>query len=438
MKKKILYIVHCIDTEGPLNESYQNTIQRVNSAYNLNLKNKYSVYQNLVNHNFCYGDKIDTSLKKMINKKLLKYNKNWRMIDKMLDTCLSKEFRYKKKDDFGQGWIYSWHCLDHIGYKDNPRNKSLGYGKIFNYYKNKLLETNSKEDEINWHFHPIAINNKSISCTSTYAYSYQKFYYILARRIIDDKWFPTVNRQGFNAMRQDSHSLLEQWIPFDFSNQYFEKQNDQIDINDHRFGDWKRSSKSWRGYRPSIHDYQKIGNCKRIIFRCLNIGTRFNNLSEIHIKQAFKEASKTGSAILAFTNHDYRDIIEDIVEIRDKIFKYKSKFPDVKIKFSGANYAAKKILKKKEVKNQIKIKLKIKNNILEIDILNEEIFGNQPFLALKLKNHKYLYDNLDIIKPGKKYRYIFDDQTLEIKNISKIGVGTASINGNFAVKVLTL
>ena len=36
MKK--VYVVHCIDTEGPLNESLKNTFERIKSIYGIRLK----------------------------------------------------------------------------------------------------------------------------------------------------------------------------------------------------------------------------------------------------------------------------------------------------------------------------------------------------------------------------------------------------------------
>ena len=37
-KEKIVYVVHCIDTEGPLNESLKATFERLKHIYHLNFK----------------------------------------------------------------------------------------------------------------------------------------------------------------------------------------------------------------------------------------------------------------------------------------------------------------------------------------------------------------------------------------------------------------
>ena len=38
MKEKKLYIVHCIDTEGPLNETLEATFERIKHIYHIDLK----------------------------------------------------------------------------------------------------------------------------------------------------------------------------------------------------------------------------------------------------------------------------------------------------------------------------------------------------------------------------------------------------------------
>ena len=77
-------------------------------------------------------------------------------------------------------------------------------------------------------------------------------------------------------------------------------------------------------------------------------------------------------------------------------------------------------------------------NRLEIKLIKGEIFGPQPFLAIKTKTGMYFHDNLDVIEPGKTWSFIFDEQTLSIENISKIGVGTAGKYGKSSVSLIEL
>ena len=43
----------------------------------------------------------------------------------MINDMMSKKFRLKYLDSFNNNWKFTWHCLDHVGYKNNPR-KSFG------------------------------------------------------------------------------------------------------------------------------------------------------------------------------------------------------------------------------------------------------------------------------------------------------------------------
>ena len=152
----------------------------------------------------------------------------------------------------------------------------------------------------------------------------------MCRRLIDYNWFPKVNRAGFHAIRQDSSFFLEQWIPFDYSNQATYKQMDeQKDSN--RNGDWRRAPKEWLPYHPSFSDYQSVGNMNRYTTKCLNIGTRFKLLDDDEIEMAFQTAKTNGSAILSFTNHDFRDMSIDINDIYQRIHRIWSDYKDISI-----------------------------------------------------------------------------------------------------------
>lgn len=435
-KDSILYIVHCIDTEGPLYESIPETIKRFNEIYGKKLKptaDNLKKIQNLeINLN---GN--EASAAKCFSPQLLKYNENWEEVDQMLDKILSAKFRESLIDDFGGSWVYSWHCLDHLGFKKNPRKKSIGYGRIYKHYQKKLNETKSIRDEINWHFHPLSIKREPLAAATSYNNNFDLLNYVLARRVIDDDYFPTVNRPGFHSERTDSNVFLESWIPFDYANQFYEYDDDQPDMANHRFGDWSRAPKTWGGYNPSFHDYQTPGSFNRVIFRCLNIGTRIRCMKASHIDEAFLEAKKEGSAILSFANHDYRDMTNDLNELKNIISQIRSKYPDVKICFAGAEEAAIKHLNYEE-KDKLDIDLFINKNIVTAEIKAGEIFGSQPFLAIKDKKNNYYHDNFDVVIHGKRWIYVLDNQTINKKSIKTIAIGSAGKYGKFVTKKIEL
>jgi hypothetical protein len=419
-KKNLLHIVYCIDTEGPMTESISATFKRLRQIYKVNLPASKKNLIKLQNKKIKLNG-LEHEISESFSKKLLSYNDNWNKINQMLKIITSKKFRNNFKDSFGKGLRYNWFIMDHVGFKDNPRKRDLGFSKIWNKYMSHYKTNNKKKvDGFHFHHHPIPFSKSANHCATHFFNKNPIIYDILNRRIIDHAWFPSVFRAGFHAIRPDSHWFLEQFIPFDYSNQSVTDEKDNfIDFKKGRLGDWRRSPKNWKPYHPDHDDYQKKGNCRRWSARCLNIGTRGRLLSNKDILQAFKEASKGKSAIMSFTNHDYRDMQQDIIEVFKKIKLISQKYPNVKFKWSEAREAMRESLKLKNYKKS-GISQKILGNILHIKF-NEPIFGPQPYLAIKTKSGEYFHDNLDIQKPFFEWSYTFDDQTIPLNNIETIG-----------------
>jgi hypothetical protein len=434
--EKTLYVVHCVDTEGPLDETLDATFSRLESLFGIFLP---ATKENLLKIQRMEIDfkGNEQAIANCFAPEFLEYNSDWSKLESMLDEILSDKFRLQQPDSFGNGWRYSWHCMDHMGFTDNPRNKDYGYGKVFRFYKSKLKELGEISDEINWHFHPLSITRNPTGAATSYINSYAVLVEIICRRILEDNWFPVVNRPGFHSERPDSHLFLEQWIPFDFANQFCEEEQDQPDASMGRFGDWRRAPKSWRGYHPSHDDYQQLGSCRRVIFRCLNIGTRMRSLTKQHVSEAFMEAETKGAAILAFANHDWRDMKSDIYGVLEMLNIVSSDYPDVKIKYAGAEEAATALLGYKNV-TPFELDLKLEDNRIFVEVLNGNVFGPQPFLAIQSRSGEFYHDNLDIVIPRSKWTYIFDEQTLPLHSVASIGVGAAGSEGKYSVKKIAL
>ena len=109
----------------------------------------------------------------------------------MLRDILSEDYKKKYNDSFGNGWIFNWHCIDHVGYKTNPRRRTMGYHNIFDHYRDIVKEFSLSEDTINWHFHPMSTYNEAHRCATSYVNS-PELYQILCRKIIERNWFPSV------------------------------------------------------------------------------------------------------------------------------------------------------------------------------------------------------------------------------------------------------
>ena len=430
-----VYVVHCVDAEGPLNETICATFERLKYIFGIDIEPNDENFQKLVDGDIRSGiESIDKQLALTFSKEVLSYNKTWQEIENMNRTLFSSEYRTQFVDSFQQPWKITWFCLDHINYLSNPREKALGHSVVFNYYKNLIYSYPNYGDEMQWHFHPKSITLNSIAAATSYNNSMSEILDILIRKIVDDEWFPTAFRPGFHSERQDCNLFLEQWFPFDYGNQRYDAENSPLDMQSGRFGNWIRAPKTWRGYHPSVKRYDVEGVLKRTIYRCLNLGTRLRLLRADHIEEAFLEAISTGNSIIAFTDHDFRDIRPDIEKFNKMLDKVKTKYPNVLVRFCSAEEAAQRI--QGELGYQIKLEVYLEGNKLIVKCIKGQVFGSQPFLAIKTQDNRYLHDNFDFSSFEAEWSYSFDDQTILMSEVSKVGVAAAGLYGNACVKIL--
>jgi len=430
MDKKV-YIVHCIDAEGPLYESIEATFQRIKDIYG------YDIYPSKENLEKLQLLKIDLGGKEkavanLVAPERINMNDTWDKIDYMLDKITQDEFRNRLVDSSGRGWIYNWFCLDHVGFTGyNPRRRDAGYHNIFDHYKKYLNIKNNYNDIIQWHYHPIPLSGHYHACGTAYVAS-KNVFEILARKIIDRNWFPAAFRPGFHTERPDSHWFLEQWIPFDFANQAVKGlDTDQPDLAGGRYGDWRRAPKEWCIYHPSYEDYQTPGNCKRWIVRCLNMEARLREITIDDFRDGFSRARQEKPTLISFTNHDFRDMELEINKVRNMIKKVKEEYPDVEFFYANAIDAVRKVLgltpKIPEMQLEFKKNLQKNEAILEVRVKND-IFGVQPFLAIKTVTEQYYWDNLDF-QEQKHWTYTFDWNTVKLNSLEKVGIGVNSPDG---------
>jgi len=157
MSEKILYLVHCVDTEGPLYESLPATFERVEKAFGLvrepTMKNLLRLRRG---EDEGVSEPIRSLAMEFLSEKRLNYKKDWSELDEMLDEILTERWRKQYVDDFGNGYQFSWFAMDHVGFEINPRRRALGYHALFAHYKLKLKEFRCLKDEVHWHFHPVS------------------------------------------------------------------------------------------------------------------------------------------------------------------------------------------------------------------------------------------------------------------------------------------
>ncbi|KPA10248.1 hypothetical protein MHK_009562, partial [Candidatus Magnetomorum sp. HK-1] len=356
-------------------------------------------------------------------------------LQSMLNKVMTKKFRNKFHDSFGRNYHFNWFCMDHIHYKENPRKRITGFHKIFELYQSKINEFNNTSDRIYWHYHPTNFLFKGHLFGMNY--SFTNFHNeILARRIIDHCWFPVANRPGAHMERVDMNLWLEQWIPFDLANQNMEN-NTLLDKHESvyripgRMGDWRGATTDWEIYHPSFFNSAIKGNLKRYIARCLNINAKQGQITENEIEKAFINAKKN-PVLMAYTNHDFRNLIKETETIVSMIRKVSQKFPDIKYRWSNPVEAFRACMNLDRTA-AIKFNLEITEKFFKV-YSDKPVWGIQPFLAIRTKNDCYYHDNF-IVDSETSWTYPLDSHSFSLNNLSCIGFAANDATGNTTVCV---
>lgn len=448
MNQGIVLLVHCIDTEGPLYESISAKFERLNDLFNIShIPVSENNLKKLKNLEFDLNG-LEFVIEKILQGHLSNYNEDWSQIRTMLDRICSNEFRNQELDSYGNGWVYNWHCMDHVGFLTNPRRRDMGYHNIFDFYTDFLSEHDSN-DSIQWHFHPISAFREANRCASNY-FSDGEIFQIISRKVIERNWFPQVYRAGFQTERPDSNWFLEQWIPFDMSSMATDSHDDLqnfIDFKDGRGADWRGAPTDWSVYNPS-HDYYQIpGNCRRWIGRSLNVLNRIASIDQVEMDKAFFQASLGNFPIVGMAGHDWRDLGVEVDFLRSLIKISKEKYPNVKFKFCNAVEAFQICLTKNKkielpaLELEVVLKQPQENDVhtIEVNVLEGEVFGPQPYLALELYGKRFMHDNLDFRDIHRNsWSYAFHGDTVPFNEVKKIGVAACDKFGRSDVKVIDL
>lgn len=426
MTTKKVYIVHCVDSEGPLSEKAFWTLD--------DFRENYEPWK---------FDKIDYESDP--EGTIMRHRQNllgsWESIVSMLRHATGPNIRRNLTDSIGQEWRYSWFCMDHIDFLENPRHRAMGIHEIFDVYTN-LVASTKNNDAIHWHFHPLSTYRQGHKCATSYLNSPQ-LYEILCRRLIERKWFPRANRAGFQDERPDSHWFLEQWIPFDFSNTASDDVPPEIneDLLQGRFSDWRWAPKDWRTYHPDHDHYQLEGGCRRQIARSLNVLNRFANLTFEEVCLAFERASSGKPTLLGIASHDWRDLGYEVEFIQYLLDRASKQFPEVQFIYSEAVEAMNAVNSEKQL-DPLRLGCHLYRDQdgrpikLEIECDNGKTFGPQPFLAVKTRSQRFIHDNLNYWTSLNNWNYFFDSESIMPEDVKAVGIASNDSSGNQSIHVI--
>nr|WP_321257577.1 hypothetical protein [uncultured Pseudodesulfovibrio sp.] len=428
---KELILVHCVDTEGPLYESISATFERVKSTFGLEYEPSRSQLIRLK-----AGKDIPTELKDkvvdFVSDERLGYNSTWTEVDEMLQLLMSDDWRMSHADDHGNGYVFSWFVMDHVGFTVNPRQRALGFHSVYEHYKELFKEYKPKNDALYWHFHPVPFSYEANRASCNYSFT---SYHIesISRRIIDFLDFPAAFRPGLHCERPDINLFLEMWIPVDYGNQGMPESSEdamQKDVCGGRFGDWRRASSDWGVYHPDWYDYQRSGSMKRYIARCLNLNARIRAITEDEVHKAFRQVQSGQSTILSVTSHDQNRMAAPISQYMELVRKVQKHYPDISIRHANAVDAVRSVCGL-STESPVQLEFEWTGNRLDI-VADKNIWGPQPWLCFKTLDQRCFHENLDR-QEGNHWSFVFDIDSIPLDRLEAIGIATNDNNFNASV-----
>ena len=434
-KPGTVYIVHAVDTEGPLYEDLGATFDRIRDRFGVEIEPSLANLEKIRNKQIDLGGAEDAIAHQCHPDQLKRYLGTWDQIDQMHETTMSKTWREGLADSVGEPYVVSWFCMDHVHYNNNPRRRAMGYHAVFDHYRDLLTSGQCPRDRIYFHYHPPAPSGDAHAMGRGFAMPRQVQDEILARRIIDRQWFPVANRPGGHHEAYDSNVWLEAWLPFDLANQ--NKTNDSGRDELRKSGllpghvsDWRGAPTDWEIYNPDLHDFRRPGNMRRWIGRCLNMSARHSVLTKDELEMAFNAASSGRNVLVSVTNHDFRDMVDEVETFVDMVREVAAEFPTIDFRWANTVEAFRKVLGL-ERKPAPSVSVELTDRFIRVTS-DSPVWGAQPFLAVRTPVGGYYRLNM-IADSDREFSLPFDSETTTLDAVAEFGIGYNDRVGNTSV-----
>ena len=416
-----LFVVHCVDTEGPLEEPLDATFNRLRNRFDIDIAPSRETLRELQRGTVPLNG-LEATVAKWLAPDRLSYLSTWADVEEMVGAITSEDFRRNNSDPLGNPYAFTWFVIDVVGYKDNPRRKAAGFHAVWDVFK-RLMRTTGVHDSFGWHFHTVPVGNHALeynTCWTNNDFHEQA----LARRIIERSAFPSIYRAGGVIERNDLSFWLEQFIPFDFSSTA-------------RIGggvpgsmfDWRHAPTEWTGYHPSFYDYRRPGDMRRWIFRCLEAAGYETSLSAADVESAFRQVRAGKSAILAYSSHDRRDMRPEIEKVIGLISEVSSGYADVSWQFANGVDAARAVSGTTDATPPT-FTQEWAGNTLWVRS-DRPLFGSIPFLAIEEAGGVFFRDN-PTIEDETTWAY----QPPRRPTTLRIGIAGATASGAVGISVI--
>ncbi len=414
-----VWVVHCVDTEGPLTEPLDATFARIKARFGIELPASAETLVRLQRQEVPLGGR-EADVATFLDPQRLGYLSSWAAVEEMVGRVTSPAVRAKYCDGTGAPYAFSWFVIDVVGYRDNPRQKAVGFHAVWDRYE-RMLRERAGDDCVGWHFHTVPVGQHALdynACWTNNDWHEQA----LARRLIERQSFPAIFRAGGTIERDDVSHWLEQFIPFDYSSAAVRGGGGG---RPGQLWDWRGAPAEWRPYHPDWYDYRRRGEMKRWLFRCLEISGYESPLGEEDVRDAFALAASGQDAVLAFSNHDRRDLEPDMAKATALIGRVAAQFTDVPWRFTGALAAAQKVTGQSSSVAPV-LRTRWEDDVLWIES-DQPLCGAIPFLAVEEDGEVFYRDN-PTIEGAQRWAYV-PTRRSQVRRIGVAGNNAAGATG---------
>lgn len=226
---------------------------------------------------------------------------NWEDILVSLGELTTPHFRRAQADSLGGPYRFNWFVMDFTGFRTNPKHRIAEYHDTWD----NIASLPVAEDGMYWHYHVPPASGIGDEWSETWLSS-NECNTILARRLLERGSFPAAFRAGGTIEDEAASRWLEASIPIDFSNRVSERSAPGSDL--HHF-DWYGAPETWGSYHPAIGNPRREGSLRRFVYRSIDLRSRYNELTQVHVDECFRQAAESGSArVLSYFSHDNRDM----------------------------------------------------------------------------------------------------------------------------------
>lgn len=142
---------------------------------------------------------------------------------------------------------------------------------------------------------------------------------------------------------------------------------------------------------------------------------------------------------MGLVSHDYRDLSVEVDMAREMIAESAKKFPKVQFKFCNSKEAFNSVVHQGRNEDlDLDIQFRKEEDVFKLNVKTTkgEVFGPQPYLAIKTSGGRFIHDNFDFGLDGNSWSYVFDADSVLSSDLDAVGIAANNIHGNTFLKIM--